>query len=153
MDPPKSTATQLVFALLTIAIAIWYMGFLLGYALTGYRNSVPVAIAAVAGPGLLIVQQYRATFRASVSAARFCVGINGVVILLLLVALFLEGLILSVPVYLLLTANWQRYAELDKWQRSGPGENERFRFEIVDLMMLVLGFSVVMAIARYYAHS
>ena len=156
MDPPKATTNQMIVSLVGIAIAIWFMGLVLGYAISYQRPNVPVILAAVAGPGLVIVQQYRATFHASESAARFCVGIDAILFCLLAISVLLanrlENILLMIPTWFLLIVNWRRYSALSEWHKADPAQAVPFRFGIVDLMLLFLAISLVLAIARSYAH-
>lgn len=173
MDGPRRTYGQLVSATLTILVAIWFAGILLSWIPRIIENPLSMVVVAIIGPGLIAFQQYRSTFRANLSAARFCMVLtccsSVFFALIFVIAICIMGfdfvtqrqqfpLVPMVISLALLTtfgsvasSNLRWWLELQTWYERDWRPPDDRQFSLSDMLLLTLAVGMVFGVANHWS--
>lgn len=170
MDAPQPFSTPSIWhkvvAVLVIAMGMWGTGVMLSW-VVGVHEVLQVAGAfGILAPLLLIVQQYRATFRSHAVAAQYCwiffavVAVIVAAIFLFSVAVFprldLVGTFIATYVpplvasLLVSVVNYNLHRRLLQATAAGLVPPHRGRTSIREMMLWTIAAAAVCAIAAHY---
>lgn len=173
MDGPRRTYGQLVSATLTILVAIWFAGILLSWIPRIIENPLSMVVVAIIGPGLIAFQQYRSTFRAKLSAARFCMVLTCCssifFALIFVIAICIMGFAFVtqrqqfplVPMVIFLaslttfgsvaSSNLRWWLELQTWYERDWRPPDDRQFSLSDMLLLTLAVGMVFGVANHWS--
>ncbi|PQO37302.1 hypothetical protein DTL21_04970 [Bremerella cremea] len=173
MDGPRRTYGQLVSATLTILVAIWFAGILLSWIPRINENPLSMVVVAIIGPGLIAFQQYRSTFRANLSAARFCMVLtcfsSVFVALIFVIAICITAFTFLtqrqpfplVPMVIFLaslttlgsvaSSNLRWWLELQTWYERDWQPPVARQFSLSDTLLLTLAVGIAFGVANHWS--
>ncbi len=173
MDGPQRTYGQLASAALTMLLAIWFAGIVLGWIPRIQENRVGMVIVAIIGPGLIAFQQYRSTFRVNLSAARFCMVLTCCsavffTLIFIITSCFVAfqfvrrlqmppltalalNLVFLTALISVARSNLHWWLKLKQWHEQADGRFRAHRFTLQEMFLLTLAVGAVFSVARYWS--